>query len=84
MVIKGYSSLFPAAVMSQEFKAHVDQESYVILGNDAVLKCDIPSFVADLVLVVSWHDSQGNVFHMGRSFDGKWHGQKGRGLVAPV
>lgn len=60
--------LFP--VISQDFKAHVSQESYVILGNDAILKCDIPSFVADLVTVASWHDSQGNVFLP--STDGKW------------
>lgn len=29
---------------------------YVIRGNSAVLKCSIPSFVADFVNVVSWHD----------------------------
>lgn len=28
----------------------------MIRGNSAVLKCSIPSFVADFVAVVSWHD----------------------------
>ena len=50
--------------MHQEFKAHVDLENYVILGNDAILKCDIPSFVADLVLVDAWVDSAGNTIRM--------------------
>ena len=39
------------------------QEQYVIRGNDALVKCDIPSFVADLVTVVSWHDNNGQVYH---------------------
>lgn len=34
---------------------------YVIKGNAAVLKCSIPSFVADFVRVESWIDEEGNV-----------------------
>ena len=34
---------------------------YVIKGNAAVLKCAIPSFVADFVRVESWIDEEGNV-----------------------
>jgi len=34
---------------------------YVIRGNAAVLKCSIPSFVADFVRVESWIDDEGNV-----------------------
>lgn len=33
---------------------------YVIKGNAAVLKCSIPSFVADFVRVESWIDEEGN------------------------
>lgn len=33
---------------------------YVIKGNAAVLKCSIPSFVADFVKVESWIDEDGN------------------------
>lgn len=32
---------------------------YVIKGNAAILKCSIPSFVADFVQVVSWVDDSG-------------------------
>lgn len=34
---------------------------YVIRGNAAVLKCSIPSFVADFVKVESWVDEDGLV-----------------------
>ena len=40
-------------------------ESYVILGNDALLKCEVPSFVSDLVDVDSWLDNQGQSFLAG-------------------
>lgn len=36
---------------------------YVIRGNTAVLKCSIPSFVADYVQVESWLDNAGTVYH---------------------
>jgi hypothetical protein len=32
---------------------------YVIKGNAAILKCSIPSFVADFVQVISWIDDSG-------------------------
>lgn len=41
--------------MQQFYQSEVNNE-YVIRGNSAVLKCSIPSFVADFVSVVSWHD----------------------------
>jgi hypothetical protein len=53
---------FRFVVISQDFKAHVPQESYIILGNDALLKCDIPSFVADLVHIIGWTDNEGKDF----------------------
>ena len=31
----------------------------VILGNEVLLKCDIPSFVTDFVSVSDWVDSEG-------------------------
>ena len=50
------------AVISQEFKAHVALETYVILGNDALVKCEIPSFVSDLVTINGWMDDENNDF----------------------
>ena len=52
----------PFKVITQDFKAQVIQESFVILGNDALVKCDIPSFVADLVAITGWTDNDGNEF----------------------
>lgn len=43
----------------QSYETDVGKE-YVILGNDAIMKCSIPSFVADFVSVTSWFDSRGN------------------------
>lgn len=35
---------------------------YVIKGNTAVLKCNIPSFVADFVKVEAWAGSDGSEY----------------------
>ena len=37
-------------------------DAYVIVGNSALLKCEIPSFVADFVSVVSWVDSDNSEY----------------------
>jgi len=58
-------SFFALTVVFQEFKANVDHESYAILGNDVLIKCELPSFVADMVTVANWHDSEGNEYHPG-------------------
>ena len=44
---------FPA--IQQIYKSGVEYED-VILGNDALLKCKIPSFVTDFVEVISWQE----------------------------
>lgn len=36
----------------------MDKE-YVMRGNAAILKCSIPSFVADFVHVIAWVDEEG-------------------------
>lgn len=33
---------------------------YVMRGNAAIMKCSIPSFVADYVQVIAWIDEEGN------------------------
>ena len=47
--------------MSQNYVTESDNE-YVILGNDALMKCDIPSFVSDLIEIQSWIDSEENMY----------------------
>ncbi|XP_035901242.1 Down syndrome cell adhesion molecule-like protein Dscam2 isoform X27 [Anopheles stephensi] len=49
------------AVVQQYYDSEVNN-AYVIRGNSAILKCSIPSFVADFVGVVSWNDDAGNVY----------------------
>ncbi|OAD62724.1 Down syndrome cell adhesion molecule-like protein Dscam2, partial [Eufriesea mexicana] len=49
------------AVVTQYYEAEVVSE-YVIRGNAAILKCTIPSFVAEFVSVDSWVGSDGSTF----------------------
>jgi hypothetical protein len=46
------------AVASSAYRVTVPEES-VMAGNAALLKCSIPSFVADFLHVVGWIDSEG-------------------------
>ncbi len=45
-------------MVSQSYDTIVNQQ-YVIDGNDVIFMCDVPSFVADLVSVSGWVDSEG-------------------------
>ena len=45
---------------NQRYEINISPES-VIVGNDAVFKCSIPSFVSDFVKVDSWIDSEANI-----------------------
>lgn len=45
-------------VVNQYYEAQV-YDVFVIKGNAAVFKCNIPSFVADHVEISNWEDSQG-------------------------
>lgn len=56
-----YSNVDTFTVVTQYFEAEVVSE-YVIRGNTAVLKCNIPSFVADFVKVEAWVDSDGGEY----------------------
>lgn len=49
-------------VVSQFYDTDVNK-AYVIQGNAMILKCEIPSFVADFVSVVSWHTDQNETFY---------------------
>jgi hypothetical protein len=48
-------------VVHQPYDVYVDTE-HVILGNDGLLKCRIPSFVADQIFVSGWVDDLENSF----------------------
>lgn len=50
-------------VVNQYYEAEVVSE-YVIKGNTAVLKCSIPSFVADWVRPVQWLGDDGSAYNL--------------------
>ena len=47
--------------MSQDYSTRVG-DVYVIIGNSALMKCDVPSFVADFVSVNSWISNEGQEY----------------------
>lgn len=48
-------------VVEQDYRTGVNDE-YVIRGNSAILKCSIPSFLSDFVVVIAWLDDASNVY----------------------
>ncbi|XP_072939083.1 cell adhesion molecule Dscam1 isoform X15 [Epargyreus clarus] len=59
------------AVVNQFYEAEILTE-YVIRGNAAVLKCSIPSFVADFVKVEAWIDEEGTEITHSDNLEGKY------------
>ncbi|MPC73792.1 hypothetical protein E2C01_068129 [Portunus trituberculatus] len=51
----------------------------VIRGNSAILKCNIPSFVADFVSVQAWVTDKGDTYYKSRNY-----GKEGAGCVEVV
>lgn len=41
-------------MINQVYEAEITPNEYVMRGNAAIIKCLIPSFVADFVHVVAW------------------------------
>lgn len=46
----------------QDYAAEADNE-YVIRGNAAIMKCEIPSYVSDFIVVDMWADSDGGSYY---------------------
>ncbi|KRF98102.1 uncharacterized protein Dwil_GK22019, isoform BM [Drosophila willistoni] len=61
------------AVVIQTYESEADNE-YVIRGNSVVMKCEIPSYVADFVFVDLWLDSEGRNYYPNNAeeTDGKY------------
>ncbi|XP_060529749.1 cell adhesion molecule Dscam2 isoform X5 [Cylas formicarius] len=59
------------AVVAQYYDVDVNKQ-YAIRGNAAIMKCEIPSFVADFVSVVSWHTDQKESFFLDAPDDSKY------------
>lgn len=54
-------------MVAQYYDTDVNKE-YAICGNSAILKCVVPSFVADFVKVLSWQTDQGDEFVPGDDY----------------
>ena len=50
------------SVVSQDYATRVNDFD-VILGNSAIMKCEIPSFVTDFVSVINWSDNNDKEFY---------------------
>lgn len=51
-----------STVVIQQYEAEADNE-YVIRGNAAIMKCEIPSYVSDFIVVDMWADSDGGSYY---------------------
>ena len=49
-----------SSVVNQNYMTEATNE-YVIMGNSALMRCVIPSFVSDFISLQSWQDERGNV-----------------------
>lgn len=55
------AKMFFIVVVSQDYVVET-HNTYVIIGNGALFKCEIPSFVADFLQVHSWLDNTGQEY----------------------
>lgn len=54
-------------MVSQHYDTDVNKE-YAITGNSAILKCQVPSFVADFVTILSWHTDKNEDIYPGENY----------------
>ncbi|XP_055593987.1 cell adhesion molecule Dscam2 isoform X35 [Uranotaenia lowii] len=61
------------AVVNQHYITEAENE-YIIRGNSAILKCKIPSFIADFVFIDAWIDDSGEEYRLSTNEedDGKY------------
>lgn len=61
-----------STVINQKYSVQVHDE-YVISGNTAVLKCQVPSFVSDYVVVTAWIQNNGLHLYPNTDIGGKYN-----------
>lgn len=54
-------------VVTQFYDSDVNK-AYAILGNSVIIKCEIPSYVADFLTVISWHTDNGDLYYPGNNY----------------
>lgn len=70
MIIEWGMVLF-VSVVSQSYTVNLWEEN-VLRGNAAILKCHIPSFVTEYVVISSWIISEGEVEEMEINLDSEF------------
>lgn len=55
------------SVVEQGYSTEPSNE-YIVRGNDALMKCKIPSYAADMAEVTGWVDSEGHDYRMGNNY----------------
>ena len=53
--------------MEQGYSTEPSNE-YIVRGNDALMKCKIPSYAADMAEVMGWVDSEGHDYRLGNNY----------------
>lgn len=55
-------------MVNQHYITEAENE-YIIRGNSAILKCKIPSFIADFVFIDAWIDDSGVEYQLSTNDD---------------
>ena len=61
--MKPLKFFFSISVILQDYQTEISNE-HIILGNEAIFKCSIPSFVSDFVTVEAWLDNEAKSFEL--------------------
>lgn len=67
--IKSYLLLFSPTVVKQYFEAQV-YDVFVMRGNTAIFKCNLPSFVSDHVDLLEWISTENTTYKHGEDEQG--------------
>ena len=54
-------------MLGTDYETHLAPEN-VMLKNDVLLKCNIPSYVSDFVQVEAWVDSEAETYFSGNAY----------------
>ena len=54
-------------VVEQGYTTEPSNE-YIVRGNDALMECEIPSYVADMIEVVGWVDSEATEYRVSNNY----------------
>lgn len=58
-------------VVNQNYEPELMPTEYVIRGNSGIMKCSVPSFVADFITVEAWVTNDGQTYARGSVESGK-------------